>query len=258
MLKTPCKKENKYIALPKNNLKLSISDVKIKSIKRLINGKGYYVTLYISEETNNDVINNLIEFDDNIINEIVNNSSSWFNRNFVKEDVDKLYTRSFCKQTKTINVIISSNNFNNITYNNETITDVDNIISILKENNKYKKCIINLSIEYNGLYIYKESTSNKWIIKDLDINDITNENIDWFSADDIIENLENRIDRVNKSQMNKISKYKRFIEDYETDYNNILLELEKIKKSSSRDLNSFLDNIDKLLIIQEEKINNKI
>ena len=93
----------------------------VKSIKRLINGKGYYVTLYISEETNNDIINNLIEFDNNIIDEIVNNSSSWFNKNFAKEDVDELYTRSFCKQTKTINVIISSNNFNNITYNNDTI-----------------------------------------------------------------------------------------------------------------------------------------
>jgi hypothetical protein len=58
--------------------------------------------------------------------------------------------------------------------------------------------------------------------------------------------------------MDKISKYKRFIEDYENDYNNILLELEKIKKSNSHDLNSFLDNIDKLLIIQEEKFNNKI
>lgn len=258
MLKTPCRKDNKYIALSKNNLKLSISDVKFKSIKKLINGKGYYITLYISDETNNDIINNLIEFDDNIIDEIVDNSSLWFNKDFTKENVIELYTRSFCKQTKTINVILSSNNFSNISYNSTSVPDADNIVKILKENNRYKKCIINVSIEYNGLHIYSESTSNKWIIKNLDINDINNENIDWFSVDDIIENLENRINRMNNLQIEKISKYKKFSADYETEYNNILLELEKIKKSSSKDLNKLLNNIDKLLIIQEEKINYKI
>tara|TARA_B100000795_G_scaffold269109_1_gene257574 strand:+ start:2546 stop:3322 length:777 start_codon:yes stop_codon:yes gene_type:complete len=258
MLKAPAKKDNKYISQVKKSVKISITDVKIKGIKKLINGKGYSISLYISEETNNDTINELITFDNNIINEIKNQSPNWFGKSFSDNEVNELYTKSFCTQTKTINVIITNKEFSNIIYNNKPINDVDTIISLLKENNKYKKCIINLTIEYFGLYFYSEYTSNKWIIKTLDITDLNNDNTEWFSIDDVIDNIEDRITRANKIAMNKTQQYLTKIEEFKCDYNIIKEKFENVKESDSKDLNILLNNIDKILILYEEKINKKM
>lgn len=258
MLKAPIKKDNKYISQSKNPIKVSITDVKIKGIKKLINGKGYSIALYISEDTNKDTINDLIEFDLNIAKEIVNQSPNWFCKSFSPEDVEELYTKSFCTQTKTINVIITNKEFNNIIYNNKPINDTDVIISMLKENNKYKKCIINLTIEYIGLYFYSEYTSNKWLIKTLDITDINNDSSEWFTIDDIVDNIESRIERANKNAKCKIDKYLLSIDEFKNDYNIITDKFKAIKNSNSKDLNNLLNNIDELLILYEEKISQKI
>ena len=76
MLKTPYKKDNKFISLSKDIIKLSITDVKIKGIKKLLNGRGYSLILFLSHETNNDTINELINIDNNIENDILNNQLS--------------------------------------------------------------------------------------------------------------------------------------------------------------------------------------
>ena len=106
MLKSPVKKNNKYLSLSQKSVKLSITDIKIKSIKKLINGHGYNLTIYIPEETNEDVIKQLIYFDNNIIDDITINIEKWFNKNLDKSDVAELHTKSFCNQTKTINIDI--------------------------------------------------------------------------------------------------------------------------------------------------------
>jgi len=258
MLKAPIKKDNKYISQSKNPFKVSITDVKIKGIKKLINGKGYSIALYISEDTNKDAINDLMEFDLNVAKEIVNQSPNWFSKSFSTEDVEELYTKSFCTQTKTINVIITNKEFNNIIYNNKPINDADVIISMLKENNKYKKCIINLTIEYIGLYFYSEYTSNKWLIKTLDITDLNNDNSEWFTIDDIVDNIESRIERVNKNAKFKIDRYLSLVDEFKKDYNIINDKFEAIKNSNSKDLNNLLNNIDESLILYEEKISQKI
>ena len=154
MLKTPYKKDNKFISLSKDIIKLSITDVKIKGIKKLLNGRGYSLILFLSHETNNYTINELINIDNNIENDILKQSAKWFNKSIDETDVKELYTKSFCVQTKTINVILTNKDFNNLNYNNNAINDVDKLINMLKENNNYKKSIINLSIEYMGLYFY--------------------------------------------------------------------------------------------------------
>jgi uncharacterized membrane protein (DUF106 family) len=215
--------------------------------------------LFISDETNKDTINDLIKIDNDIADEILRESNKWFGKSFEKNDVDELYTKSFCNQTKTINVIITNKEFNNIIYNNLNINDIDTIVSMLKENNNYKKCIINLTIEYIGLYFYSEYTSNKWLIKSLDITDLQNDTNEWFCIDDIIEKIEDRVRLLNKNTKAKISKYNALIEEYQEDYKNIKEKFKEVKDNGyTKDTNNILNNINELLIIQEEKLNKLI
>jgi hypothetical protein len=255
MLKTPYKKDNKFISLSKDTIKLSITDVKIKGIKKLLNCKGYSLTLFISNETNKDTINDLIKIDNDIADEILKESNKWFGKSFEKSDVDELYTKSFCNQTKTINVILTNKDFNNINYNNNSINDVDKLIYMLKENNNYKKSIINLSIEYMGLYFYSEYTSNKWLIKSLDITELQNDSNEWHYMDDIIEKIDYRIKKLDKNTKSKISQYNKIIEEYKSDYYNIANRFKDKDNGNTKDINNILGNINELLILQEEKIN---
>jgi len=255
MLKTPYKKDNKFISLSKESIILSITDVKIKCIKKLLNGKGYSLKLFISNKTNNDTINDLIKLDNDISDEILKESNKWFGKRFEKSDVDELYTKSFCNQTKTINVIMTNKEYNNIFYNNLNVNDIDTFVTMLKDNN-YKKCIINITIEYIGLYFYSEYTSNKWLIKSLDITDIQNDDCEWFCIDDIIEKVEDRVRLLGKNTMLKISKYNALIEEYQDAYKNIKDKIKDIKElGNTKEANDLLNNIDGLLIIHEEKIN---
>jgi len=255
MLKTPYKKDNKFISLSKDIIKLSITDVKIKGIKKLLNGRGYSLILFLSDETNNDTINELINIDNNIENNILKQSFTWFNKSLNETDVKELYTKSFCNQTKTINVILTNKEFISINYNNNTINDIDKVIQMLKENNNYKKCIINLSIEYMGLYLYSEYTSNKWLIKSLDVTELQNDSNEWLYIDDIIEKLDDRIKNLDKNTKSKISQYNKIIEEYKSDYYNIANRFKDKDNENTKDINNILSNINELLISQEEKIN---
>ena len=255
MLKTPYKKDNKFISLSKDIIKLSITDVKIKGIKKLLNGRGYSLILFLSHETNNDTINELINIDNNIENDILKQSAKWFNKSIDETDVKELYTKSFCNQTKTINVILTNKDFNNLNYNNNAINDVDKLINMLKENNNYKKSIINLSIEYMGLYFYSEYTSNKWLIKSLDVTELHNDNNEWLYIDDIIEKIDYRIKKLDKNTKSKISQYNKIIEEYKSDYYNIANKFKDKDNGNTKDMNNILGNINELLILQEEKLN---
>ena len=71
ILKKPEKKDDKFIAKAIEPIKIIFSDVKLKSIRRLIDSKGYNLSLYIPETINNEGICNINKLDDNIIKEIM-------------------------------------------------------------------------------------------------------------------------------------------------------------------------------------------
>lgn len=257
MLKSPIKKNNKYLSHSLKTVKLPLTDIKIKSIKKLINGKGYNLTIYIPEETNEDIIRQLIEFDNKIIDDISLNIEKWFNKNLNKSDVVELHTKSFCNQTKTINVILTDNEYSNIIYNDKVINDIDDIINILKDS-KNKKLTMNILIEYYGLYFYSENTSNKWFIKSLDITDISDDVDEMFLIDDFIDKIEERFFNNNKLSNYKIKKYNDYIIQYKDDCTIIKNSIDYIKNNkNNNNINFLINNIDKLLIAQEEKINKK-
>jgi len=260
MLLTPIKKENKYVSIPSFLIEKVITDVKIKSIRKLIDGKGYCIVLYISKETNNDIIKELNDLDNDIIKIIEDNSLLWFDKTFSDEEIYELYNRSFCNQTKTINVILTNKQYNTIMYNNKPLDTVDKIIDILKENNHYKKCLINITIEYRGIYFYSETTSNKWVIKNLDVTDINldNNNIDSINKDDILEKLCDNIFNMKNKLINRnnfLNKYIMDLKDQENIIDKLFIEL---KTSQNKKLQNLLNKMNESLIYQEDKIKRSI
>ncbi|MFY8159837.1 MAG: hypothetical protein ACOVNU_00775, partial [Candidatus Kapaibacteriota bacterium] len=90
---------------------------------------------------------------------IEDNSLKWFDRKFDMSEITELYHKSFCNQTKTIGVILTSKQVKNMLYNNKAVQDIDDIVNILREDNIAKKSFVNITMEYYGLYIYSETTS---------------------------------------------------------------------------------------------------
>jgi len=258
ILKKPEKKDDKFIAKAIEPIKIIFSDVKLKSIRRLIDSKGYNLSIYIPETINNEGICNINKLDDNIIKEIINSSPKWFNRDFTLNDLVEMYNKSFCQQTKTISVIFTNTKYPKLIYNNKNIETVDKIINILRENNHFKKCIINIEIEYHGIYFYSDNTKNKWVVSSIDITDISNDNNndDWVSKDDIIDKLNDNISFVNNKMNRKIIEMQKYINELEENKLNINKRFLELKASPSNNIQEPLNKINQLIICQESKINN--
>ena len=208
MLQEPIKRNNKLISIYKNPPTKNITDVKIKSVNKLFNNNGYYLNIYISPQNNNDIINELLLFDKELILEIEKKSLKWFNTQFDINEISELYIK--CNQTKTISIILTKKHIKNMLYNNKKITEIDEIITLLNDNSN-KKCLINISIEYYGLYIYSESTSNKWVITKIDITNIDDEE-SIVSIDELIDNYIDRTRDINIKCKNKLQELTNDIE----------------------------------------------
>lgn len=252
MLQEPIKKKDKLVLTYKNPPIKNIVDIKVKSINKLCNNTGYYFNIYVSPSNNNDIINELIHFDKELMNSLEINSYKWFNKQFNNEEIKELYNKSFCNQTKTIDVILTSKQIKNSLYNNKKIIDVDEIVNLLNINSN-KKCLINITIEYYGLYVYSETTSNKWIIKTIDITNIDDED-SIVSTDELIDNYMDRITNIKIRSQNKLQSLKNDIEYIIKNVNDI----ENIMELSKKNLNkiSINNNLIKLneLILNQEKI----
>uniref|UniRef100_A0A6C0L8B4 Uncharacterized protein n=1 Tax=viral metagenome TaxID=1070528 RepID=A0A6C0L8B4_9ZZZZ len=257
ILRKPEKKDDKFVAKTIEPVKITFSDIKLKSIRRLIDNKGYNITIYIPETINNEGIGNINRLDDNIMKEIVNSSPKWFNKNITHNELIEMYNKSFCEQTKTISVIFTNTKYPRLIYNNNNIETVDNVINILREENHFKKCIINVEIEYHGIYFYADNTKNKWVVSSIDITDISNDNNnEWINKEDIIDKLNDNINVINNKMSKRVielQKYINILEENRVNINKMFLEL---KVSPSNNIQEPLNKINQLLISQESKINN--
>jgi hypothetical protein len=257
ILKKPEKKDDKFIAKAIDPIKIIFSDVKLKSIRRLIDSKGYNIAIYIPETINNEGICNINKLDDNIMKEIITSSPKWFSKNFTLNDLAEMYNKSFCQQTKTISVIFTNTKYPKLIYNNKNVDSVDKVINILRENNHFKKCIINIEIEYHGIYFYADNTKNKWVISSIDITDISNDNNndEWINKDDIIDKLNDNISLLNNKMNKKIIELQKYINELEENKLNINKIFLELKASPSNNIQDPLNKINQLIIYQEGKIN---
>jgi len=257
ILKKPEKKDDKFIAKAIDPIKIIFSDVKLKSIRRLIDSKGYNIAIYIPETINNEGICNINKLDDNIMKEIITSSPKWFSKNFTLNDLAEMYNKSFCQQTKTISVIFTNTKYPKLIYNNKNVDSVDKVINILRENNHFKKCIINIEIEYHGIYFYADNTKNKWVVSSIDITDISNDNNndEWINKDDIIDKLNDNISLLNNKMNKKIIELQKYINELEENKLNINKIFLELKASPSNNIQDPLNKINQLIIYQEGKIN---
>jgi polyhydroxyalkanoate synthesis regulator phasin len=126
-------------------------------------------------------------------------------------------------------------------YNNKKITDIEEIIKILNDISN-KKCLINISIEYYGLYIYSETTSNKWVITKIDITNIDDEE-SIVSIDELIENYIERSRDINIQSKNKLQE--------------LTNDIENIKKNM-KDIDNIIEILDNKDITNKIRINNNL
>jgi hypothetical protein len=256
MLQDPIKKDNKLISIYKNPPNKILVDIKIKSVNKLSNNAGYYFNIYISPSNNCDIINELIQFDKEIMESIQENSLKWFDKEFDINEINELYNKSFCNQTKTISVILSNKQIKHILYNNKKI-EVDEIVNLLNSNLS-KKCLINITIEYYGLYIYSETTSNKWIIKTLDITNIDDEE-SIVSVDELIDNYIERINNIKTRSKKKLTSLNNDIESINKnviDIDNIMELLKEKNNISKVTINNNLIKLNELILKQEVVLKN--
>jgi hypothetical protein len=256
MLQDPIKKDNKLISIYKNPPNKILVDIKIKSVNKLSNNTGYYFNIYISPSNNCDIINELIQFDKEIMESIQENSLKWFDKEFDINEINELYNKSFCNQTKTISVILSNKQIKHILYNNKKI-EVDEIVNLLNSNLS-KKCLINITIEYYGLYIYSETTSNKWIIKTLDITNIDDEE-SIVSIDELIDNYIERINNIKTRSKKKLTSLNNDIESINKnviDIDNIMELLKEKNNISKATINNNLIKLNELILKQEVVLKN--
>lgn len=256
ILKKPEKKEDKFVAKTIEPIKILFTDVKLKSIRRLIDSKGYAITIYIPETINNEGICYMNRLDDSIMKEIVHSSPKWFNKEITPNELTEMYHRSFCSQTKTASVIFTNTRYPRLVYNNKDVETVDKVITILRENNHFKKCIINVEIEYHGIYFYADNTKNKWVVSSIDITDISNDNNnEWINKDDIVDKLGDNINALNTKVCLCILELQKYINELEENRVNINKHFLELKSTPCNNIQEPLNKINQLIGWQESKIN---
>lgn len=257
MLLEPIKKSNKLILMYKNPPIKNIVDVRIKSINKMSNDKGYIFKIYMAPSNNSEIIKELIAFDKEIMSCIEENSLKWFNVKFDKSDIIELYNKSFCNQTKTIDIILTNNQVEKMLYNNTVILDIDDITNIIADKNITKKSVVNITIQYYGIYIYSENTSNKWMIRNIDISNI-NEDDNVIGTEELIDIFNNRICNINNKCYDKIGELNKKIDNIRSNMkaiDNLLTDLKKGSESTKINTNYFLNKLNTLILNQEENIN---
>lgn len=228
IFKTPVLKNKSYISSTNNLIKLQIFEAKIKNIQKMINSKGYSISIYIPPNNNDNkkLLEYLIYIDDTALYNLLINNNIWFNNELNEDDLKNLYRPSYSKQTNTLNIILSENIPVNIVIDNKYCDNITKLLDILLDNRNLKNFIINIDIQHIGLYIYSKVSTNKWLIKDINISNIETDKCSWF-REDIENGWKDDIDNINNNIDNKI-----------IEYNNHITELLKYKENINTTFNS--------------------
>lgn len=232
----PQLKNKCYISHLNKPFKLKINDVKLKNIKKLKGSSNYNLSLYISPNTNKDIIENIIYTDDLALESILNNNNTWFNNELEENELKELYNVSYCNQTNSLNCILSNNIPYNITINNKTYLEDNILLEILKDFRELKKYIISVELLHAGLYFYPKLSTNKWIIKSINLTNIEYEECYW-TKEEIEQGWENNVAELSEKIQELIKEKEKAI--------NSLNELKEDLKSKLLDVkeNNNTDNL---------------
>jgi hypothetical protein len=230
LFKVPEYKKNKcYISVRQSKEKIILNEIIIKEVKKLDNSKGYILTCIIKEKNNKESINTVKHIDEQAYEAIKKNNQIWFNNKVDDEELNKLYINSFEIDTGIINLILSINNPINIIINDEIIDDFDVLSTILNDYRNIKKYIINVEINHLGLYFYPKISSNKWLIKTININDYEDNYDNTWSRQEIENDWENDIQELSNNINIEIKR----LENLNTKINEIFKEIKDMKNTDN-------------------------
>jgi hypothetical protein len=255
LFKTPILKNKNYISYLTNPLKYQIYEVKIKNIQKLKSSNGYIITIYIPNDINNNLYNELIKIDEHALNSILINNNKWFKNNLEEDELKKLYKSSYCKQTNTLNILISDTVPINININNKYHDNINEVLDILLDLRNLKNYIINIEVQHIGLYIYSEISTNKWIVKDINILNIEHDKCSW-NREDIENSWESEVNNINELIENKIVETNNYIDNlikYRNNVNNILKEAKNMK-NADKNWETKLNELKKNIIVSFNRI----
>lgn len=254
MLLKPIKKNNKFVSTCDHAVKYFLSDVKIKSLHKFVDNKGYLISIYIPDSVNTDTIHSLLDFDENIIHNIKKHSPEWFNKTFSDDDINELYTRCYCKQHHTIDVILSNAFHTKFVMNSSVVDCFEDIIDLIKDVKHLKKCIVNIEIQHVGLYFYAETATNKWVIKSIDITDTTQDTCS-FAKEDLEDKLEENIKSLSLKTATKVKEYEACIAELSSNQKNIEVMFKQLKTNAGgKSWDAILGKLNSAIVSQEDKI----
>jgi len=245
ILKKPYLKKNSYISELEKDISLKLTNINIKNILKY---KDYYIIyLYLNNIDNINQINNI---DENILNIYTKKNNKWFNNNLNKNDLEELFSKTYCEHNNTIDIILNNNC--SIIKNNKIVDLDNNIISDLKNSD----IELEIELKIQGIYISKKSIKIKWIINKIFVDSIINEmelnkeelEKEWIDTfNETVQFLENK----------KIEYVKRMndIETFKEKNSELLLELKIInnKKSWNQKINILKNNIKNILSINDNR-----
>ena len=191
LLKIPQKKSKCYISYLDKPVKIIFNEIKIKNFIG-----DNIIECYIPISNTNVSI--LEEIDINSFDTLKENPE-WTNDN----NIDNIYTNSYSNDISCLNVL-----FNNKTecFINGIDRDLEDTIELLRDNKKMKEVNVKMEIAFLGLFIYDHLIINKWVIKNIDIEDLSDESDDW-NRNEIEDDWNNEIKKYEMDIRSKIEYY---------------------------------------------------
>lgn len=170
----PQKKGKKLISYPKEKIIVKLNEIKIKNFQLISDNIGYFIDCNISKD--NEDINVINEIDNQAKQTLKDNYEEWF-ENDDNNYIDDIYRNSYNNDDSM--VIIISNKVDYDFYLNNQMREKEDLIEYLNKNKKNKNCIININIVFLGMYINKNDIINKWALKYISIEDVSNDVFEW-------------------------------------------------------------------------------
>ena len=214
LFKIPQKKGKSYICNSQEKISLELTEVKIKNLRQLTENNGYYLECSIPIKNNKEQIE--------IIKNVDNDARNYILEEVTTEETKNTYINSYDNDENSITVILS-NKIDAEFYINEEEKEASQMINFLLANKKNKNLIINIDIIFLGIYINKDTIINKWGVKYVNIDELTDNNNDWNREEieeewrfDLIsyeEEVNRKIDKLQRNLIEAQTLYKEIINE---------------------------------------------
>jgi hypothetical protein len=224
LLKIPQQKSNHSVSYLDTPLKLELTDIKIKNVL------NHLIECHIPIKVNETSINKIKEIDELSFDTLTTNPD-WLNKD---QEIETHYYNSYSDDISHLYLFI--NNKTNCSFNGHE-KDINEMLAILKSN-KLSDYNITVDITFFGLFIQPNKIANKWLIKNLNVEEFYDNKTDWNKEeieqdwDEEVQNYENEINEKIKNYLKNVNDAKLLLEEIknEQNINNWEKKILKLKK----------------------------